>query len=134
MPKKGSRRIIVDGADYRWQVRRRAPYSQANAWAPLRFAVERAEQPGAALVVSLPCARPDNWVYERTLPVTPALVAACIRRALERGWDPGRPGPAMTLEVTEDDLTAFLGGPPRYLIPFWWGVAPAETAPVSSDS
>jgi hypothetical protein len=121
MPKKGSRRITVDGGDYRWRVRRKPSSCQGNAWTPLTFSVERTEAPGNLLVVSLPCARPDNWLGRRTIPVTPALVAASIRRALEQGWDPGRPGRAMRLEVTEDDLTAFLGGPPDYLIPFLWG-------------
>ncbi|MEV4567014.1 hypothetical protein AB0K12_24875 [Nonomuraea sp. NPDC049419] len=126
MPKKGSRRITVGGGSYRWRVRRKPSYSQGNGWTPLTFAVERAEEPGNVLVVSLPCARPDNWLGHRTIPVTPALVAACVRRALERGWDPGRSGSAVTLEVSEDDLTHFLGEPPRYLIPFLWGFVPAD--------
>lgn len=122
MPKKGSRLITVDGAVYRWRIRYRPTYCQGNGWTPLRFAVERAEEPEGVLVVSLPFARPDNWLGERTIAVRPLLVAGCIRRALEKGWNSG--GPGFTLTVTENELTEFLGEPPQYLIPFLWGMIP----------
>ncbi len=124
MPKKGSRLITVDGTAYRWRVSHRPTYSQDNSSSPLRFAVERAEEPGDVLVVSLPCARPDNWDGERTVIVRPVLVSGCVRRAVEQGWNAGRPGSGFPLAVTEDELAAFLGGPPQYLIPFLWGMIP----------
>src|SRR5690242_2146820 len=65
IPKKGSRLITVDGTVFRWRVRHKPTYCQGMAWAPLSFAAERAEEPGAVLVVSLPRARPDNWLAER---------------------------------------------------------------------
>lgn len=124
MPKKGSRLITVDGTDFCWRVSHRPTYSQGNSWSPLTFAVERAEEPGGVLVVSLPCARPDNWSGERTIAVRPVLVAGCVRRALDQGWDPGQPGPGFSLTVTEDELAVLLGEPPQYLIPFLWGMIP----------
>ncbi|MEV7013156.1 hypothetical protein [Streptosporangium sp. NPDC051022] len=97
-----------------------------HAWPnrPSSFVVERAGEPGPVLVVSLPCARPDNPLGERTIAVRPALVAGCVRRALEHGWNPGQPGSAFTLTVTEDELAVLLGEPPQYLIPFLWGMIP----------
>ncbi|MDP9866571.1 MULTISPECIES: hypothetical protein [Streptosporangium] len=124
MPRKGSRPITVDGTAFRWRIGHRPTYSQGNGWTPLTVAVERAEAPGRVLVVSLPCARPDNWDGERTIAVRPVLVAGCIRRALEQGWDPGQRGPAFALAVTENELAVLLGGPPQYLIPFLWGMIP----------
>lgn len=124
MPKKGSRRTTVDGTGYRWRVRHKPTYCQGNGWTPLRFAVERADEPEGVLVVSLPCARPDNWLGERTITIRPVLVAGCIRRALEQGWNPGQQGSGFTLTVTEDELTELLGEPPQYLIPFLWGMIP----------
>lgn len=114
--KKRSRLITVDDAVYRWRVGPRRSSAPS-----LRFAVERAEEQGGVLMVTLPCARPDNGRGERTIAVTPRLVGACVRRAVEQGWGPGR---SFTLDVTEDDLTAFLGEPPRYLVPFLWGMIP----------
>ncbi|MFD2355609.1 hypothetical protein ACFSTC_49575 [Nonomuraea ferruginea] len=61
MPEKGSRLITVGDAVYRWRVRRKPGRRQGDGWTPLRFTVERAEEPGSVLVVTLPCARPDNW-------------------------------------------------------------------------
>jgi hypothetical protein len=121
MPRKGSRLITVDGAAFRWRVRHKPRFSQGNDWSPLAFVVEHVEEPGNVLVVSLPCARPDNWLGERTITIRPVLVARSIRRAVGQGW---RPGSAFTLAVTEDELPALLGGPPQYLIPFLWGMIP----------
>ncbi|MFF0123748.1 hypothetical protein ACFYP7_31205 [Micromonospora arida] len=94
---KGSRRIAVDGVTYRWSVRRRPTYCQANGWSPLTFVVELAGQPGAVLVAALPCAHPGNWIGLPSQPVLPGTVAVGVRRALAAGWQPSRPGPAFEL-------------------------------------
>ena len=45
--KIGSRRIVVDGIAYRWRIRKRATYSQADyGHGKLHVAVELAERPG----------------------------------------------------------------------------------------
>ncbi len=124
MPKKGSRLITVDGAVYRWRVRHKPTYHQGNGWSPMIFGVERAEEPGGVLVVSLPCARPDSWLGERTIAIRPILVSGCIRRAIEQGWNARKPGSAFPLAVSEDELATLLGEPPQYLLPFLWGVIP----------
>ncbi|MEU7741741.1 hypothetical protein [Nonomuraea sp. NPDC049158] len=124
MPKKGSRLITVGGAAFRWRVRHKPTYRQGDTWSPLTFTVERAEQPGNVLVVSLPCARPDNWQGERTITIRPVLVAGCVQRALEQGWNSSQRGAPFTLTVTEDELPGLLGEPPQYLIPFLWGMIP----------
>jgi hypothetical protein len=124
MPKKGSRLITVDGTVFRWRVSHRPADRQGNSRSPLTFAVERAQEPGSVLVVSLPCARPDNWSGERTIAIRPVLVAGCVRRAVGEGWNPGLPGSGFSLTVTEDELTVLLGEPPQYLIPFLWGMIP----------
>ncbi|MEU6430197.1 hypothetical protein ABZ860_30265 [Microbispora sp. NPDC046973] len=117
IPRKGSRPITVDGVVYRWRIRRKPTYHQGNGWSPLTFAVQPAEEPWRVLLVSLPFLRPDAWLGERTMSVRPALVAAVIRLALRRGWDPHQAGPAFDLDVTEDDLAEMLGGPPVYRVP-----------------
>ncbi|GAA3653812.1 hypothetical protein GCM10022224_016050 [Nonomuraea antimicrobica] len=38
--KKGSRLITVDGTAFRWRVRRKPTYCQANSSGPLTFAVD----------------------------------------------------------------------------------------------
>lgn len=122
MPKKGSRLITVDDAVFRWRVGHKpTTSSRGDNWNPLTFVAERADNPRGVLVVSLPCARPDNTAGERTIVLRPALVAACIRQALTQGWNPDS---AFALTLDEDELTALLGERPQYLIPFLWGMIP----------
>ncbi|WP_196442995.1 hypothetical protein [Planomonospora sp. ID67723] len=119
IPKKGSRLITVDGATYRWRIRRRPTYCQGNSWGPLTFAVEAAERPGRVLLVSLPCSRPDAWSGERAMAVRPALVAETVRTALKRGWEPQQAGSALVLDLDEAELTDLMNGqPPSYEVPF----------------
>ncbi|GAA4587428.1 hypothetical protein GCM10023194_36290 [Planotetraspora phitsanulokensis] len=119
IPKKGSRLITVDDIAYRWRVRHKPTYCQGNSWGPLTFAVELVDPPGRVLLVSLPCSRPDAWLGERTMAVRPALVAAAIRAAHERGWDPQHAGNAFEPSLTDDDLTNLMNGrPPAYEVPF----------------
>ncbi|WP_234361375.1 hypothetical protein [Plantactinospora sp. BB1] len=87
----------MDGVTYRWSVRRRPTYCQANGWSPLTFVVEHAEQKGAVLVAALPCAHPGNWLGLPSQPVLPGTVAAGVRQALAAGWQPSRPGWAFEL-------------------------------------
>ncbi|GAA4588144.1 hypothetical protein GCM10023194_39000 [Planotetraspora phitsanulokensis] len=124
MPKKGSRLITVAGTMFRWRIRHRPTYSEGNGWTPMSFSVELAAQPGSVLKITLPCARPDNWLGERAIAVRPILVAAAIRRALDEGWTPDLRGRAFSLDITEDELPDLLGEPPNYVIPFLWGVIP----------
>jgi hypothetical protein len=119
MPKKGSRLITVDGTVLRWRVRHKPTYCQGNSWGPMTFAVELTDVSGRALLVSLPCSRPDVWLGERTMAIRPALVAAAIRMALGRGWDPRQAGNAFELVLTDEDLTELMNGqPPAYDVPF----------------
>lgn len=122
MPKKGSRLITVDTTTFRWRVGHKpTTNSRGENGNPLSFVAEQAENPAGTLKVSLPCARPDNTTGERTTALRPALVAACIQKALDQGWTPNTD---LTLTITEDDLTALLGERPQYLIPFLWGMIP----------
>lgn len=101
LARKGTRRIIVGGVEFRWKVRHKPTYGQANGWTPLIFVAELAEHPGALLVVSLPYAHPGNWFVLPTVSVLPRTVASAIKLAMDRGWQPSRPGPAFKLSLDE---------------------------------
>jgi len=106
---KGSRLITVDGAVYRWLMRRTPSYHQECLGGPLTFAVELAGARGSVLAVTVPDAgRPDSLVLAARpgLIVRPALVAAVIRTALGRGWQPAAPGPQFQLSLALTDLPA----------------------------
>jgi hypothetical protein len=103
---KGSRQITVDGVAFRWKVRGRPTYSQANGWTPLTFVAEHAERPGALLVVTLPYAHPGNGMALRAAVVLPGTVAEAISQALAGGWRPSVPGPPFVLALDEQAVTA----------------------------
>jgi hypothetical protein len=96
LTKKGARRIVVDGVEYRWVVRRKPSYSQGIG-SPLTFVVELFAAHGAVLVVTADDARPDNWLGLPSITILPAQVASCIRTALADGWQPAQPGPPFRL-------------------------------------
>ncbi|WP_200926202.1 hypothetical protein [Sphaerimonospora mesophila] len=102
LPKKGSRLIAVSDVAYRWRVRHKPTYCQANGWTPMTFAVELAEKPASVLLVALPYARPDNWLGGQSVSIRPSLVAQCIRKTIREGWTPNQPGPAHRLDLTRD--------------------------------
>jgi hypothetical protein len=94
LTKRGSRRIVVAGTEYRWRVRRKPTYSQGLCWSPLVYAVESADGdgPGQVLVVETGQSHPGNWMGVAGVSVTPRDVAAKIREGLTLGWKPSRPG------------------------------------------
>ena len=107
LPKKGTRRIKVDGAEYRWAIRKKPTYCQAAFASPMTFAVECVQAPQTVLLVTTTVPRPDNRLQQPSVCVRPAQVAKAIRQAHRAGWQPGAPGSAFilkfdTLGRTED--------------------------------
>lgn len=106
---KGSRLITVNGAVYRWRIRRKPSYSQECLGGPLTFAAGLADARGSVLAVTISDAgRPDGLVpVGRSSPIVrPALVATVIQTALDRGWQPAAPGAQFRLSLASDDLPA----------------------------
>jgi hypothetical protein len=97
---KGSRVITVDGTTYRWRMRVKHSYRQGLCHLPLTYAVELAalNARGTVLVVTTRQPHPSNWMGAETHPVLPANVAASIREALARGWQPATAGPPFKLD------------------------------------
>jgi hypothetical protein len=90
LPRKGSRRIVVDGTEYHWTV---APN----------------DEPGVAIVVELASGagrRLVSWVDHGVI-VAPRLVFAAVRDALGAGWAPAARGPDFVRRVPE--LSANVG-------------------------
>lgn len=86
IPKKKSRRITVDGLDYRWLL----TFSRyASFFRSITIAVELIDSPGSKLVV-YPVGVDHNYAdYELDdAPFTPKVVEQFIRSAREAGWQP----------------------------------------------
>jgi hypothetical protein len=101
IPKKGSRRVVVDDIEYRWRVRSRPTYDQALGDASLLLAIEQAGRRGAVLVVTLSQPHPSNWMLKPSEAVTPARVAEYIRKALSDGWCPAVSGAQFLMDARE---------------------------------
>jgi len=93
IPRKGSRKVIVDGEAYRWLVRRKATYSQVDYGnGKIHVAVEHVEKHGTTLLVQTNHPHPQDWATEHVVPVTPADIATWIQIAITNGWCPKEPG------------------------------------------
>ena len=87
IPRKGSRRVEVDGAEFRWVIRKDPTYAQGALRAPMVVAIQL-EEGRSVCRVHLGVSRPDNWVAPHQTQVTPMLVRRMIREALGKGWVP----------------------------------------------
>jgi hypothetical protein len=91
IPKKGTRKIILDGEPFIWLIRKQATYTQENC-GNLHVAVEHAEAPGSVLVIITDRPHPQCWGTNEVKPVTPSDAARWIRQAVQLGWQPQLPG------------------------------------------
>ncbi|MBT2366015.1 hypothetical protein J7E88_12025 [Streptomyces sp. ISL-10] len=107
LPKKGSRRITVDGNTYRWRLRGRPTYDQGLVRSPLTYAVEHADSPGTTLVITTDQPHPSNWLGSMATPLPPSHVADSIRTARAGGWLPESPGSPFRLDRSEGFASAF---------------------------
>ncbi|WP_445631548.1 hypothetical protein [Nostoc sp. DSM 114167] len=125
IPKKGTRKIIIDGEPFIWLIRRQATNSQADyADGHLHVAVEHATEPGSVLVIITDTLHPQGyslinsnlvpiqlqdasgevrvWRIERRYEitaVTPKDVALWIKQAMQIGWLPRKSGITFKVNV-----------------------------------
>lgn len=119
IPKKGTRKIIVDREPFIWLIRRQATNTQADyGCGNLHVAVQHAEKQGSVLVIITDRPHPQGWsetncewipvkprdgappevrVWEiistqEVKPVTPSDAAQWIQQAVQLGWQPPLPG------------------------------------------
>ena len=94
IPKKGTRKIIVDGQPFIWLIRRQATYTQScYAGGNIHVGVEHAEKQGSVLVILTDRPHPQclEDIHE-VKPVTPSDTAQWIQQAVQLGWQPQLPG------------------------------------------
>lgn len=90
--KKYTRRIVVDGVQYRWRVPPAVVYDGhiiANVW----------REGASGQHLRLIGGHPSSAYPYPTEPMTPKLVAEGIRRALDAGWNPDEPGQPFLLRI-----------------------------------
>ncbi len=89
LPRKGIRRIELEGTVYEWTVRKKPTYSQAAFETSMTLAVQLdSEEDSGVLIVDLGISRPDNWISPHQTAITPRVVKDIIYSALNAGWEP----------------------------------------------
>lgn len=85
IPKKGTRRIVIDNVVYRWLLK----FSKsAEFMKSITIAVQPEPSPASKLII-YPIAVDVNYVdYNRGEPFTPKVVEHLVRSAFDAGWQP----------------------------------------------
>lgn len=95
MPKKGRRKITVDGELYYWKTRinkQRIKHPSADAFQiDVTIVIEHSQYPSSDLIVSF--IGKELWAYGvisgvQTISITPSVVRSVIQYALNNGWKP----------------------------------------------
>lgn len=93
LPKKGRRRVNLDGRAYHWLIRKQPTYSQGALSSSMTMAIVLADSHiKSTLLVDFAITRPDNWLRPHQTSVTPKLVREAIAAALAAGWQPETAG------------------------------------------
>jgi len=93
IPKKGSRKIVVGGEEYRWLIRRKATYSQSDYGSGfINVAIEHAKSEGTVLVVYTDRPHPKDWATAEVDPVRPSDIEKWISESIQLGWSPKEKG------------------------------------------
>jgi hypothetical protein len=90
IPKKGTRKIVVDGEPFIWLIRRQPTYTQeCYLCGNLHVAIEHAQKRGSVLVIITDRPHPQGLSPANEVkPVTPSDAAQWIRQAVQLGWQP----------------------------------------------
>jgi hypothetical protein len=101
IPKRGTRKIIVDGERFLWLIRRQATYTQECFYGEnLHVAIEHSEKPGSVLVILTDRHHPQGLNRTNEVkPVIPYDVAQWIRQALQLGWQFRRSGNTFKVQI-----------------------------------
>ena len=105
IPRKGSRKITVDGENYRWLIRRKATYGQVDyGVGRLNVAIEHADIKGAVLCIYTDKDHPQNYARSVDVSVTPADIAKWIKEALTLNWNSKKQGSQMYVKIEDGKM------------------------------
>ena len=102
IPKKGSRKIIVNDISYRWLIRRKATYGQVDyGIGMLHVAIELFEKAESVLVIITDKPHPHDIKTNDIVSITPKEVSNWIQEALDLGWKPLQKGPQLHVTIEQ---------------------------------
>ncbi|MEJ2610179.1 MAG: hypothetical protein P8179_08845 [Candidatus Thiodiazotropha sp.] len=87
LPKKGLRKIELEGKQYGWLIRRKPTYRQAILESTMTIAIQEINcLTPKVLHVELNVSRPDNWISKHQTQITSATIKNIITEARKSGW------------------------------------------------
>lgn len=100
IPRKGSRKIVIQGEEFRWLVRRKATSSQVDYGSgKIHVAIEHGQEKGATLHVETDRPHPKDWSTLKVEPITPLDVSRWVLLAIQKGWRPKAAGATYKIHV-----------------------------------
>ncbi|SNR14735.1 hypothetical protein [Tenacibaculum jejuense] len=105
IPKKGTRKIDVDGLKFRWLIRKKATYTQSvYGIGKLHVAIELEENPGTNLFIRTDRKHPNDIETEMVNPITPYDISNWIKQAFELGWNPSKNGNTFRTKIMNNKI------------------------------
>ncbi|CAL2085922.1 hypothetical protein [Tenacibaculum sp. 190524A05c] len=100
IPKKGSRKIIVNNEKYKWLIRKKGTYSQTVFGnGKLHIAIELEENPGASLFIISDRSHPNDIETKSINPIKPSDISNWILQAYDLGWNPSDMGKPLQTRI-----------------------------------
>ncbi|BBD62167.1 hypothetical protein NIES2109_50050 [Nostoc sp. HK-01] len=111
IPKKGTRKILVDGETFIWLIRRQATNCQVDyPDGHIHVAVAHASEPGSVLGVITDKLHSQGFILTPIQTVTPKDVAKWIKQAIQLGWIPKKSGRTFQVCVISNSMIKACGG------------------------
>ena len=98
IPKKGFRKITVDGNQFLWKVRKKISWNERHN-SPLGIPIQHISG-GSILIVYLNFTR-SGYEENNEFPITPSLIEKCIRKAIKAGWEYNEKGKQFEFDCSD---------------------------------
>ena len=99
LPRKGLRKLEINGKYFGWLIRSKPTYSQGAFSTPMTLAIQEMDcDKPKVLHVKLNIDRPDNWNMEHKTEITPKIIKEIILAAEKKGWSSNSGGSAFEYE------------------------------------
>jgi hypothetical protein len=110
IPRKGSRRIIINGCTYLWYIRHKVDHWALICGHSLVVGIERIDPPSGRTLLFYA----DNGSHYYGTVITPRIVEVAILHSLKTGWKPHLPGSAFECWMSKIDWPTFGTCPDGY--------------------
>lgn len=96
--KKGSRKIVVDGNEFIWKVRK---YVNHNEHHGVDYCIPVQSVDGQILLITTGYNRSgSDYSANHQFPITPSIIQKCIRYAISKGWQYKEKRPPFEIDCT----------------------------------